>query len=136
MIDQKKFMTRSFWYLAGPFTGHKGGFETAELEHAAALAAFVRAGVPVFSPIAMTARAGRLARLRPDDHKVWIPFDTPFMTAADGLIVVQLEGWRESYGVAVEIEVFKACGKPIKYVTLEDIGADRFLSVRPSGIDR
>ena len=39
------------------------------------------------------------------------------MDAARGLIVCEMDGWDESYGIQVEIEVFKAAGKPIIHMT-------------------
>ena len=48
----------------------------------------------------------------PCDHTIWIPLDDPFMDAARGLIVADVDGWRDSYGVKVEIDRFLAMRKP------------------------
>jgi hypothetical protein len=41
------------------------------------------------------------------------------MDGACGLIVVSATGWEDSYGIAQEIKVFRAAGKPILYVDPE-----------------
>lgn len=106
----------SFWYLASPYSKYTGG-----LEAACHLAAFnagllIEQGVLVFSPIAHSHTIARAAAMNPLSHDIWMPVDMPFVQAAHGLIVLMLPGWRESYGVNLELEHFEAAGKPVIYM--------------------
>lgn len=45
------------------------------------------------------------------------------MDASDELVIVQMPGWDDSYGIEQERKAFQAAGKPIKYLswpTLEE----------------
>ena len=81
----------------------------------------MRAGVPVFSPIAHSHPVAHyLPRENRIDHDFWMRVDGPMMEAASGLIVVLVEGWSESKGVAEEIKRFDAAGKQAIYWNLND----------------
>ncbi|RYY28837.1 MAG: DUF1937 family protein [Sphingomonadales bacterium] len=45
--------------------------------------------------------------------KLWSPVDAVFMEAMEELIVVDIDGWKDSSGVAREIEFFKERGRPV-----------------------
>jgi hypothetical protein len=79
-------------------------------------ARFIKAGIPVFSPIAQSHPVALHGGIDPLSHDIWLPADRPMMDAACGIIVVRMEGWEESVGIAHEIAVFKAAGKPVLYV--------------------
>jgi hypothetical protein len=103
----------SLCYLATPYSKYKAGLDKA-FEDAAALAAVLLVeGVKVYSPIAHTHPLAKYSHLDPLDHEIWLPFDEAMMTAADALIVVHMDGWEESYGIAHEIKFFAEAGKPI-----------------------
>ena len=106
----------SFWYLASPYSKYSSGNEEAFQEVALQTGLLVQAGVPVFSPIAHTHPIALYAGMDPLDHTIWLPCDRPMMDAAGGIIVCMMDGWRESYGVAHEIEVFRAAGKPVVFM--------------------
>lgn len=104
-----------FFYLATPYTAFPGTIQEAHDATCAAAAHFVRAGVPVFVPICHTHNVAIIGEIDPADHTIWLPFDEPMMDAADGIIVVMLEGWHRSKGIAHEVERFHAAGKPVYY---------------------
>lgn len=106
----------SFWYLATPYTKYRKGIEAAFQDAAKQAAILLRAGVPVFSPIAHTHPLAIYGGIDAKDHTVWLPFDRPMMDAAKGIIVCKLEGWDESYGVAYERDVFSCAGKPLIFM--------------------
>jgi hypothetical protein len=107
----------SFYYLATPYSKYINGPERAFKEAAAQAAVLVRAGIPVFSPIAMTHPIAIEGDLDPLDHEIWLEADRTFMEAAKALIVCEMEGWAESYGVEEEIKAFRRMGKPVIYMT-------------------
>ena len=113
------------WYLATPYSKYPKGIEAAFALAAGQAALFARAGIPVYSPIAHTHPIAMIGELDPYDHAIWLPFDHPLMVAAKGLIVLMAESWEQSYGMKVEIDQFKAAGKPVVYMTpgiLPDLG--------------
>lgn len=105
-----------YWYLASPYSAYPHGLNLAHREALAALAVFVREGVPVFSPIAHTHFTAMMENLDPLDHALWLPFCKPMADKAEGCLVLCMEGWQGSKGIAAEMEWFRAAGKPVVMV--------------------
>jgi hypothetical protein len=103
-------------YVASPYSKYLTGIEAAFVDVCRITAALLRMGIPVFSPIAHTHPLAIHGNISPLDHTIWLPADEPLMDAAHGLLVAQMVGWDDSYGVGVEINRFKAAGKPIVYL--------------------
>lgn len=106
-----------YWYLGSPYSKYMHGTEAAWSSVCLQAAVLIRRGISVYSPIAHTHPIAEHGRLDPLDHDIWLPVDRPLMDAAKGLIVLKLEGWSRSYGLAHEIEVFASAGKPVIYMT-------------------
>lgn len=102
-------------YLATPYSKYKDGLNNAFVDTAKITAKLLQSGLRVYSPIVHTHPIAIYGNIDPYDHDVWLPFDRIMMEKADTLYVVLLDGWRESYGVAHEIDVFTEAGKPIWY---------------------
>lgn len=103
-----------FWYLATPYTNYPRGQDAAYIEACRNHAKLLAAGVPTFCPIAHTHTASHyVPNSMRTDHQFWMDADRPFMAAAVGLIVVTMDGWTASRGVAEEIASFQAMHKPI-----------------------
>lgn len=108
-MDLKQF---SLCYLATPYT------KWDDLDAAAAEAARINAslfeqGVNVFSPIALGHQLAKHGGLAPRDPAIWPRFCAPYVEACDAMIVVHMEGWLVSKGIAEEIKMFGDAGKPI-----------------------
>ncbi len=109
-----------FWYLASPYSGYtpRVHMDTpARLAQAFGIVAaaagwLIGQRVPVFSPIAHSHAIAEACSLDPLSLDVWLPVDEPFMTAATGLLVLELPGWRHSAGVKAEMTHFQMEGKP------------------------
>lgn len=102
-----------FWYLSTPYSKYPDGLEAA-FHHACIIAGqLIAKKIVVYSPIAHTHPIAMAAGINPLNHSVWLPADEPLMNAAHGLLVVELPGWKESYGIGVEIERFTRNHKPI-----------------------
>ncbi len=54
----------------------------------------------------------------PTDWTFWERFDREHLRRCDELMVLRLDGWRESVGVAAEIRIAAELGKPVQYVDL------------------
>jgi hypothetical protein len=111
----------SFWYLATPYSKFVSGIGDAFELACKSASLLVRAGVPVFSPIAHSHPIALYGFLDPLDHAVWLPADDPFMRAACGLLVVKAQGWDESFGIGEEVKAFAAMGKPVRHVSSFDL---------------
>lgn len=103
----------SYLYLATVYSKHEKGIEVAFAESCRWAARFVRFKTPVFCPIAHFHPIAMKGLLDPLDHNIWLPACRPFMEAAEGLIVVTSNGWRDSVGIAAEIAYFDSARKPI-----------------------
>ena len=106
----------SFWYLASPYSKYSAGIFAAYADACQQAALLVRAGVPVFSPIAHSHGIAEFGEIDPADHEIWLPADAPFMDAAHGIVVCKLPGWDKSRGVQHEIDVFQSADKPVVYM--------------------
>lgn len=108
---------KPLYYLATPYSRYQGGDLTAAFLAACRLTAdLMTAGYAIYSPIAHTHPIAMNSGLDPLDHTLWLPFDEAMMVAADALMVAQLEGWRESFGIDHEITFFRKARKPIVYL--------------------
>lgn len=116
----------SYWYLATPYTKFPGGIESAFVMACEATAQFIRARVPVHSPIAHTHPVAKYGNIDPLDHSIWLPADKPMMDAAYGLIVWKAISWDQSYGIQKEIEEFQRQNKPIVHLDPDDFPIDHF----------
>ena len=52
----------------------------------------------------------------PTDYKFWKDYSDTLLCAVDQLIVLMLDGWKESIGVTAEIKLAKDLGIPVVYV--------------------
>ena len=93
------------------------------VDHGFDLNYLVRAGIPVFSPIAHSHGIAFAGNIDAANHAIWLPADAPFMAAARGLIVCRMDGWQESFGIAEEIRVFLAAGKPVVWMNPGEVPA-------------
>lgn len=78
-------------------------------------AALFRAGVVVYSPIAHTHAIAKTGGLELGFEQ-WAAFDEAMIAASDGMIVVKMDGWQDSAGIAAEIVICKRLGKPVQYM--------------------
>lgn len=110
-----------FSYLATPYSKYPGGLDDAWNDACRAAASLLRAGVPVYSPIAHTHPIAVNGGIDPLDYTFWLKIDEAMMAAADELIVVMMPGWERSKGIEHEVRYFTLADKPIRYVPWPDI---------------
>ena len=102
-------------YLASPFTHPDAGVRQQRFESACrAAAALIRQGKTVFAPIAHS--YGICAYGLPGDWQFWRRHDRRYLDVCDEVVVLMLDGWRESVGVQAEIAIARECGKPITFL--------------------
>lgn len=97
---------------------------------------------PVFSPIAYGhPLAVRLGAELPTDARHWRALNDPILRAAEALWLLLIEGWRESAGVAHEIDVAFACEIPTYAISTAAVanstieGATWFSEPRPFDLE-
>lgn len=76
-------------------------------------------GEIVYSPIAHTHPIAVRCDL-PRGWDYWRQFDYDMLAAAQKLVVVKMDGWEQSRGIAGEIEIAATLGKPIEYMEPPD----------------
>lgn len=112
---------RGFLYLATPYTRYREGLDAAFHSACRAAGLLIKQGIPCFSPIAHSHPIASVCGLDAKDHEIWLPADRPMMEAASALLVVKLDGWADSFGIAEEIKAFRAMHKPVLFITIEDL---------------
>lgn len=116
-----------FHYLGSPYSLYPDGIEEAHAEVCRIAGKLIALGLSVHCPIAHSHSIAHYAALDPLDHEIWLPAERALMDSAASLIVVKMDTWRDSYGIGVEVDVFRNAGKPIFYLNpstmdLSDVG--------------
>ena len=109
-------------YLASPYS-HKDSavmHRRFEIACEAAGKLMVR-GYAVFAPIAHSHHIGLFIN-KPTDHEFWLRQDMAILRHCTEMIVLMIEGWKESRGVREEIDFCVANNIPIKYLFPQDLG--------------
>lgn len=109
-------------YLASPFT-HKSD-DVMEARARAAMdytARNIMAGTMIYSPVAHS-------YMMSGDYDIpwetWMRHCCLMLAKCAELWVLKLDGWQESEGIAVEIELAEKIGLPIKYVDPKEASHD------------
>jgi hypothetical protein len=81
------------------------------------MASLMKDGHITVCPVAMNHEAIELidANCAPGGD-YWRELETQLAQVCDQLVVITEPGWRESRGVAREIAIFEAQGKPVRYI--------------------
>lgn len=74
----------------------------------------MRAGRIVYSPVAHSHPIAQHGL--PTDWSYWERADRAFIEVCDDVVVLKLDGWRESEGVQCEIQIATELGKPVRYI--------------------
>lgn len=102
-------------YLATPYTKYPHGISIAYQDALHAAGALNAAGVSVFSPIVhshhIAARCHGVPA--PEERAKWMRLNYPMMASAGACVVVEMEEWDLSTGVAAEIGFFVGARKPV-----------------------
>lgn len=103
-------------YLASPYT-HPDPVVREDRFHIVCRAAghFMAKGHKIFSPIAHT-HPICVAKELPFEFGFWAELDKEMIRLCDEFWILQMDGWRESKGIAAELDYANSLGKPVKYV--------------------
>ena len=108
-------MTLKLTYLATPYTHSSGHVRYQRFARVTkVMADLMRAGELVYSPISMTHHAA-VAHWLPHDFAFWSEHCRAVLSVCGKLIVLKLDGWDRSVGVAAEISTALAMQIPIEF---------------------
>jgi nucleoside 2-deoxyribosyltransferase len=103
-------------YLASPYSHPDPRVREQRFEQVCfAAGQLMQKGTFVFAPIVHCHPIAVRSEL-PKDFAFWEQYDRGMMDACDSLIVLMLDGWRDSAGVLSEIEYMTKCQKPISFM--------------------
>lgn len=96
---------QGYWYLATPYSKWTHGLQDANTVAQMLAARLLELRLPIYSPIAHThGIAEFVTGVDKRDHEFWLAADKPLFDAAYGLLIADLQGWRDSKGVTLEIK--------------------------------
>lgn len=106
-------------YLATPYTHPDPAVRRARFDAVTrAAGALMRRRFLVFSPITMGHPISDACPDIPGDFSYWENACLSYLSEwATALVVLTLDGWRESRGVTTEIAVAREWGLPVKYLS-------------------
>jgi len=117
-------MSKPIVYLACPYSHPDFQIRLDRFNASAQAAALlIRRGLVVYSPITMThpidvVLAENQSTMGSD---YWVDFDEAFMDVCSEMIILTLDGWRDSNGIRREIEYFERQGKKISLVSVNGV---------------
>ena len=128
-------------YVASPYTYHpetpncKGGPRIKEmvekrryeqvLEFTARL---FKDDVNLFSPVVYSHHIVQISSMLGGEWEAWQAFDELMIRKSDALIVLCLDGWKESVGVSAELERADNIGLPLHFYDIDLIDRGLLLS--------
>jgi hypothetical protein len=102
-------------YLASPYTHPDPAVRAVRFRATCQTAAkLIREGQIVFAPIAHSHPMTEFGL--PADWQFWERYDVEFLRRCSELVVLKLDGWRESRGVQAEIDLALEMDLPIRYL--------------------
>ncbi len=104
-----------FWYVASPYTSdHPIEMQERYFNVRDFCAYCANEGLLVYSPIVHWHSIAEEHDL-PKDHNFWLNQDRAMIIAAQGIMVLMIDGWKDSRGVQDEIKFAHQLQRPIQY---------------------
>lgn len=119
----------SYYYISNPYNGTEEQKEYRAKVAAEVCGKLLKRGVNAWSPIVHNhAMMKSYNEFTLEQRRTLIlDFDFSLLLASSGMIVLKIDGWKESYGVGKEIELCLEKSIPIKYLNPEDLDTDKAL---------
>ena len=106
-------------YMASPYSHPNPAIREQRFHDACrAAASLIQSGQTVFSPIMFGHPL--CGHCLPTEWGFWEVQDRAHLERCDEVVVLMLAGWRRSAGVAAEIRIARALGKPVRYLAPQD----------------
>lgn len=105
------------WYLASPYTHSEEKVMAERFEAVSKVTVeLLKRSLFVFSPIAYNHPMNRCDYRLPVTWDFWKPYDLSFLERCTGVIVLMIDGWKESVGVTAEVQFAEEHGLPVYYI--------------------
>ena len=119
----------SYFYISNPYNGTDEQREKRAKIAAEVCGKLLKKGVHAWSPIVHNhAMMKNYNDFSLEERRTLIlDFDFSLLLASKGMIVLKIDGWKESYGVSKEIELCNEKSIPIKYLDPKDLDSNRTL---------
>lgn len=101
-----------YWYLATPYTKYEGGLDKAYEDASKMVAFLLDAGHFIFCPITHFHTPAKYTMKSTEE---WYNLSIQFLKLARGLIVCKMDNWKNSIGIAKEIDEAGRLALPICY---------------------
>ena len=112
------------YYLASPYSAESTLIREDRYQKVdKAAAVLFKAGVNTVNPIGSCHQLSKLYKL-PSGYKEWQTRDRMLISRCDGVIVLDIDGWSKSVGVADEIEYAVSLGLEIIHLHPKDVFTD------------
>lgn len=103
-------------YLASPYTDEDDIIMQDRYEAVCkAVAVLIEMGVFVYSPIALFHPIAKEYNL-PREHTFWAKLDKDVISKCEYMLILKLDGWKESKGIAEEILICAHSKIPVYYI--------------------
>jgi nucleoside 2-deoxyribosyltransferase len=121
-------------YLASPYSHADPAVREARYRAACrTTAAMLKAGLVVFSPIVHSHPL--VAFDMPTGWDFWERIDRAYLTRCDEVVVLTLDGWKESTGVRAEIALARDLGKPVRFLGVDEAAGSPTLAHVAAGTE-
>ena len=111
-------------YLASPYSHPDPAVREKRFRAACQVTAeLIRAGDAVIAPVVQGHPLAAFGL--PTDWHFWETLDRHQLARCDEVVVLMLDGWRESVGVQTEIRIAAELGKPVRYVAPAGVGHEK-----------
>jgi hypothetical protein len=107
------------YYLASCYTKYDGTLDEAYEDACKQGVLLAKAGIYTLGPIASS--HGMVKYDAPNEHEFWLPWDAQMIRRSDGIIVCMMKNWEQSFGINWEIAYAKSIGKPVYYMTPNEV---------------
>ena len=108
-------------YLASPYTHPSSQMKQKRFEIVCSVASLmIKRGMMMFSPIAHSHPICQYGIDLSGEWEFWEKYDKSMLRKCTRMIVLMLEGWKESRGIAAETEYAKSLGMPIDYIDYDE----------------
>jgi hypothetical protein len=115
---------RELVYIAAPYSHRSAKVREMRFREANRISAgLIDAGILIFSPISHThpiALAGKL----PLGWNFWERYNRAYLVVCRAMVVLRMNGWQESKGVAAEMKIMDELARPVYH--LDPYNADQF----------
>ena len=104
-------------YLSTPYT-HPDPDVMEERFRAACRVAWrlMNEGMVVYSPIAHNHTIVSISGVLPWGWDFWEKFDRHMIALSEKVVIVMIDGWKDSKGIKAEFDIAQELGKPVEFI--------------------